>query len=223
MTSEPALAPVSSSHRPRMSWAVRLVLIACALACLLLAASFADERLRLWWNHNTVITGPMPASSESDLWHRIDLPGIDRPPIVSASAAHLPDHEEVLGVEILGHARAYRVHTLANPTHHVINDLIEDQPVSMTYCDMSDCARGFLGDAGTSPLDLGVGGIWRNGLVLRIHGRYYAQNTGENPDPSAARPGSWPLTTLPITRTTWAAWKTAHPDTDVYEGTPSHP
>ncbi len=155
-----------------------------------------------------------------DQLRKIDLPGISRPRTVPAAAAILSDEEEILGVEVNGHARAYRLKTLADPTHHVINDRLENQPVSITYCNVSECARTFLGPEGTASLDIGVGGLWKSGLVLRVDGLYYSQKTGERIN-HPTKPGSWPLVSHPVTRTSWAKWRARYPETDVYQGEPA--
>src|SRR5262249_40673622 len=74
-------------------------------------------------------------------WLHFNAPGIDRPPIVAAGDAGLNDNEEVIGVDVRGKARAYRLSALLDRQHHVVNDLIDGVPVTVTYCDLSNCLR----------------------------------------------------------------------------------
>ncbi len=152
---------------------------------------------------------------------RPSWPGVRTPVARPADrVSSIDENAEVIGVCIAGHARAYLVRALMrNPSRHVVNDLLEGQPVSVTFCDRTKCSRVFTGPAG-SPLDLGVGG-WRNdGMSLLVGDQEYSQETGE----SLASPGAAPLPypELPYERTSWRSWKRTHPDTDAYTGEQTH-
>jgi hypothetical protein len=95
---------------------------------------------------------------------------------------------------------------------HVVNDCIDGVPVTVTYCDRTDCARVFTGE-GNEALDVWTAG-YMDGLMLRYNGRFFLQNTGR---PVAADgPAPEVLPSLPHTRSTWKQWHSAHPDTDIY-------
>ena len=78
----------------------------------------------------------------------IRSPGLRTPPTTPASSAAIDDAEEVIGVEAGGRARAYRLRSLADPTSHIINDLVGGSAVTVTYCDKSGCVRAFGGAPG---------------------------------------------------------------------------
>ena len=147
--------------------------------------------------------------------------GINNPPIVPASQAGLPDDELIIGVEMNGRARAYRVSALRGPMSHVVNDVIDHSPVTVTYCDIRDCARGFTGKKRDTPLDVSLAGLHDGDLLLKTGDTMFSQSTGEglrNDGTTFA-----PLESHPIVRTTWKAWRDSHPSTDVYLGPQTRP
>src|SRR5262249_7607260 len=54
--------------------------------------------------------------------------GVIQPSTVTAENASLRDREEVIGVEVNGKARAYRITAMHDLTQHVVNDKIDDVP-----------------------------------------------------------------------------------------------
>jgi len=140
-------------------------------------------------------------------------PGVDRPLALPARGAPLRDDAPVLGVVVGARARAYSVAAMSAIARHVVNDIVGDMPVAVTYCDRTGCARAYAGAAGGGPLGVGMAGFDR-GLVLTAGGRLFRQDTGE----AVVGEGSFPFAGYPVEQTTWGAWKAAHPDTDVYIG-----
>jgi hypothetical protein len=138
------------------------------------------------------------------------------PPVVAAEAAGLDDAEKVIGVVVNGAARAYRLDALRDPRHHIVNDLVGGAPVSVAYCDQTDCIRTYTGP-GAEPLRVRIAGLRDCGLVVKLDGVYYDHRSGrvvEGP------PGASPLPhdRVPWTRTTWGAWRREHPATDISVG-----
>jgi hypothetical protein len=76
------------------------------------------------------------------------------------------------------------------------------------------CARVLTGP-GAGPLDVAVGG-YADGLVLWVDGHLYRQDDVSAAGDDSAPDG--PLANLDFEATTWAAWRLAHRDTDVYVG-----
>src|SRR5262249_5728336 len=133
-------------------------------------------------------------------------PGRQTPPAVAADAAAVPDDAEVIGVYAGGHARAYLVAALSGgPTRHVVNDLLGEQPVSVTHCERTGCSRAFTGGRAGTPLELDVAGWLHKGLALRVKDKDYAQATGECLSPGGGDP--LPYRAYPFLRTTWKAWR----------------
>jgi hypothetical protein len=144
---------------------------------------------------------------------------IQKPPAVPAASADLKDDSEVVGISAGGRHRAFLISRLGTVRSHVVNDLLGDQPVTVTYCSRTECIRVFTGPMG-EPLAVAVGG-WdnregREGLILRLGSRLYRQDTGGPAEDGTAAP--FPYPTADYERTTWGRWRDAHPDTDVYIG-----
>jgi Protein of unknown function (DUF3179) len=140
-------------------------------------------------------------------------PGVKQPPVVSAAAATLTDGDEVIGVVIGGKARAYPLRALGGaPQNHVVNDVMADTPVSVTYCDLGRCIRVYT-HSGAEPLDIHAAGLRRDELMLKVGGRLFSQKTGDTFDPG--RSDRFPFEAVAFEKTTWKKWRAAHPDTEV--------
>jgi hypothetical protein len=145
---------------------------------------------------------------------RVDVPGVRQPPAAPAAEADLGDGEPVIGVTAGGRSRAYSVAALSRgPASHVINDLLGGLPVTVTYCDLTGCSRVFTAGAGGEPLGLIQGGFRAGGMVVKLDGRSYRQDTGAPLDADGGP--ALPYRTLPAEETTWAEWRHAHPDTEL--------
>jgi Protein of unknown function (DUF3179) len=135
------------------------------------------------------------------------VPGIRQPAMISVAEAQLPDETRVVGIVHGTEARAYTVNSLSRMMTHVVNDLIQDVPVSITYCDLSDCARVLTTGTRGTPIDLWTGGFTNGQLQLRFEERQYTHMSEE-----------LPLEDYPFTVTTLKEWRESHPDTLVYVG-----
>jgi hypothetical protein len=136
------------------------------------------------------------------------LPGIVHPPVEAASAATAQDSAEVIGVSVNGHSRAYCVAEMVTPFTHVINDVIDGVPVTVTYCDRTGCARVFTNtDEPDRPLEVGVGGFADGQMLLHVDHKKFGQKSRDIP-----------LQELEFEKTTWGKWKSAYPDTDICTG-----
>src|SRR5260370_17701125 len=94
--------------------------------------------------------------------------GIRQPPTVAAQNAHLKDDDEVIGLEVEGKHRAYLVRAFAGPTRHVVNDLINQVPVTVTHCDRNGCTNVFSGSEKGKALEISLGGVVHDKLLLRL-------------------------------------------------------
>lgn len=145
---------------------------------------------------------------------------IIQPPVVPAAKARLSDGEEVIGVVVDGHARAYRLTAFASMFKHVVNDMINDTPVSVTYCDLMNCVRVFTDEDSDDPLELRTGG-YNKGMLLQVEGYgFYAQDNGT---PAHEGMKAFPYDAMKFERMTWREWRARHPKTDVYEGIEGNP
>jgi len=142
--------------------------------------------------------------------------GLRMPATVDASHADLKDEESVIGVSAGGKQRAYRVKAMVPVVTHVINDLLGDVPVTVTYDDRNDKVQVFTCDTTGRPMDVEMRGYY-NGMLIRSDGRMIRQDTGR----LLVQPGEegeQALTIHPHTRTDWKTWRTTFPDTDAYVG-----
>lgn len=149
----------------------------------------------------------------------LELPPVSALPASAPDAAGVRGDAEVIGVTVEGRHRAYVVATMTPLRSHVINDLIGTTPLTMTYCDRTDCARAYTAPGRETRLDLAVGGWLRatgkSGMILRSGRHRYLQATASPLDESTP---AFPYTEVRVKRTTWAKWRTDHPDTDVFIG-----
>lgn len=143
-------------------------------------------------------------------------PGLRMPATVKAQDADIKDDESVIGVSAGGKYRAYRVKAMVSVATHVINDLIGEVPVTVTYDEHADKSQVFTCDKMGRPMDVEMRGYY-NGMLIRNDGQMIRQDTGRR----MAQPGEegeQVLTLYPHTRTDWKTWRTTFPDTDAYVG-----
>ena len=201
--------------RVRQLPVVARVLIASVLVWgAVIGAAFGTERTWLFLNRNGI--GKSPPGKDNP-WRPFPQPGIERPAVVSAEGARLPDEEVVIGVVVGGKARAYRLDAFRDRRRHIVNDLIGRVPVSVTYCDLTDCVQVYTDPRGSTPLDVALAGLYEGQMVVKINGVLFIHKTGARLHPEAGSAGL-PYDSLPPTRTSWKEWKERHPETDVSGG-----
>lgn len=147
-----------------------------------------------------------------------DIPPLDNPAMITAAEASylLPD-DLVFGVEINGDARAYPLRIIG--WHEMLNDVIGGVPVALAYCTL--CGAGILFETQVAdqadPFVFGSSGLlYRSNKLMfdRQTQSLWNQFTGE-PIGGALMESGIALPILPLATTTWAAWRTAHPETTV--------
>ena len=193
----------------------RAILALAAAEALIVALALGYERASLWAARNRLSYQREPIARE--LW-RYETRGIVRPTILKAGEAGARDDEEVIGVEVAGKARAYRLDAFRDREAHIVNDLFEGVPVSVAYCDITDCVRAYAGPRGAAPLDLGLAGLIDREMVVKAGGVLYFHKSGEPVNPGEGR-APLPYKPLVPTRTTWKEWSRRHPETGLYTGT----
>jgi hypothetical protein len=202
-----------TARRPRPTHRPFLVFLAGLSGCFLVLAyvpSLADSLESL------VLVQPPPTRPGLSPDSVSDAPAVQQPPALPADEAALDDDTPVIGVLASGRARAYLVEALEQgASSHVVNDVLGGVPVSVTHCDLSGCTRVFSGATPGRPLELSVGGINGYRLVLKVDDRRYRQETSAPLDGGSP---PFPYREYPAERTTWGAWRRAHPGTDVYMG-----
>lgn len=153
--------------------------------------------------------GPRPISTP------FISPGLRQPATVPTRDALVPDDDEVIGVTIGTVSRAYHLPSMNSFSRIVINDLLADVPVTVTYDRQQDVAQVFTKRGLQQPLDVEVGGMFHGRLLLRLDGRFFFQADGK----VLAQPEATEellLDPLPFQRTRWRNWRQRHPQGDVF-------
>jgi len=99
--------------------------------------------------------------------------------------------------------------------HEIVNDRVAGEHVAITYCPLCGTGVAFRADDHDRPLTFGVSGLLYNSDML-----LYDRETESLWSQIMKQAISGPMTghrleVLPLTHTTWRAWRRAHPRTDV--------
>jgi hypothetical protein len=135
------------------------------------------------------------------------LPGMTAPVTLTPEEARVTETEQVIGITIGDEHRAYIVHAFAPLGQKVINDLIKDIPITVTYCDIYERARVFTSTERGEYLTVGLGG-WMNKEMF-----FYFDNIRFSQSSQNA-----PLPDYPYIITTWGEWLEVHPESRIYLG-----
>lgn len=145
------------------------------------------------------------------------IPSIQYPEMVGAAGAnHVGDNALVLGVNINGVQKAYPLAALW--FHEIVNDKIGNNYYAVCYCPLTRTGINVDATGDPRPLEYGVSGfLYNNNLIM--YDRSNAPDISFFPQMyftgvSGARRGEI-LSLLPLTMSTWKAWKTLYPNTDV--------
>jgi len=143
---------------------------------------------------------------------RDGIPAISQPQFVKAGEADfLRDGDRVLAVEVDGRAKAYPIRILN--WHEIVNDEVGGVPVAVTYCPLCLTGVVYRSTVDGANLQFGVSGLLYNNNVLM-----YDRQTESLWSQLESRAISGPkkgtaLETIPAAHTTWADWRSGHPDT----------
>lgn len=137
------------------------------------------------------------------------IPAIDDPQFVQPGEIELEPNEIVIGLERNGVAKAYPRRILAH--HEIVNDVIGEEPVAITYCPLTATVLGFRRGETT----MGVSGsLINSNLVLFDRGTdsFWPQMV---PTAIQGPEKGETLQEFRLTWTSWKQWRGAHPDTVV--------
>jgi hypothetical protein len=139
------------------------------------------------------------------------IPAIDSPSFVTVDEAEawLQDVEPVILVELDGQARAYPLQVLT--WHEIVNDVIGDIPVLVTFCPLCNTAIAFERTLDGTVYDFGTTGRLRySNLIMydRQTETWWQQATGEAivGELTGAR-----LNFVPAVIISWSDFRSAHP------------
>ena len=145
------------------------------------------------------------------------IPAIENPKYVKGEEADfLSPEDRVLALEINGEAKAYPLRILDR--HEIVNEA--DFVVS--YCPLCNSGSAFKALANGQASTFGVSGLLYNSDVLmydRTTESLWSQIKGEAISGTAS---GQKLELLPVVHTTWADWKTRHPNTWVLSTETGH-
>ncbi len=182
----------------------RLIRLVGAGIAAIVAAIAIMTGITVWDNSRTTNVGP----GHPDLTPRhFVAAGIRTPKVHTPEAAGLKPDSNILGVSIGGKHRAYLVDAFCTPATHIVNDMFDDVPVSVTYCDRTDFARVFTNVSRGAPLDLSMAGWLGTQMSLEL-GVWHFGHQAESPL----------LEDVAFERMTWREWLAKHPQTEVYTG-----
>jgi hypothetical protein len=195
-----------------LAWAA-VVLGFALVASLWVGGYYLAETARLRaWSRQTEVVPQLPPIRIGFM-----VPGVETPPMRPPAEAGLPDDAPVVGVVAGGHARAYALGSMRSPMRHIVNDVVGGMPVTVTYCDLSNCTRAFGGAGKAAPLDISQAGTFGDEMLVKVGHVTYKQATGKVYEPDTGYPSvPFPYQEYPLVRTTWGEWKARHPVTDVY-------
>lgn len=95
---------------------------------------------------------------------RDGIPSINAPRFVSASKATLGNDDLVISVSLEGETKAYPLRILV--WHEIVNDVVGDTPLAVTYCPLCGTAMVFKAEIGGQPRSFGVSGLLYQSDVL---------------------------------------------------------
>jgi hypothetical protein len=202
--------------RPLVRWGL-VALIGVEAAAV--AAIYQVARVDMKARQNTVTYGP---KAPPFFWKYTNR-GLTTPPAIHADASGLDPKEEVVGVVVGGKARAYRLEALRDRDRHVVNDVVGGIPVSVVFCDITNCVRVYTDPNATEPLKVESAGLFDGEMVVKVGENLYMHSTGR-PVTAEARPAPnsppIPYETTAPERVTWGEWRKRHPESDVFVGVP---
>ena len=147
------------------------------------------------------------------------IPALDDPAVTDADGGSwYPDDRIVFGVVIDGEARAYPKNIME--VHEMVNDTLGGRRIGMPYCTLCGSAQAYftdeLGDAYPQPV------FRTSGLLIRSNKMMYELETRSLIDTFTGEATSGPMgeagiafAQVSVITTTWADWKTAHPETTI--------
>ncbi|MFD1564489.1 DUF3179 domain-containing (seleno)protein [Haloarchaeobius amylolyticus] len=146
------------------------------------------------------------------------IPSIDEPEFAAADdpPSRLSANDLVFGVELNGDAKAYPRYVLV--WHEIVNDVVGEESVAVTYCPLTGTAQGFYRGAS----ELGVSGrLVNSNLIMYDRGSdtWWSQVLARGI--RGPHEGAY-LSEFQVTWTTWGRWRERHPETAVLTENTGH-
>ncbi len=143
------------------------------------------------------------------------IPAITSPQTVAAADARfLKASDRVVGVVLNGQARAYPISILTQ--HEIVNDNLGETAIAVTYCPLCDSVIVFDRATEIGVKEFGVSGLLYNSNVLMYDRSEKESLWSQMKMEGVSGPAKGiKLQTLPMELTSWNAWQSKHPETDV--------
>ena len=119
---------------------------------------------------------------------------------VTIDETELPDDAEVIGIEVNGQSYAFPKQYMSGVGDHIASEVFDGLPVTVTYCNESECVRVFSNRQSSSRIELEQFGLINEGLAVKFQGKVYAQESNDIP-----------LEDYDFTVVSWLEWKAANP------------
>lgn len=145
---------------------------------------------------------------------RDGIPAIFDPKFVRPPAASfLKDSDIVIGLTMGATARAYPLRILV--WHEIVNDVIDGQPVMVTYCPLCGTAMVFSRRISSKDHTFGVSGLLYNSDVLMYDHETESLWSQLKMEAVSGEMMGQKLEWISSAQMTWGAWRSQHPDTVV--------
>lgn len=139
------------------------------------------------------------------------IPPIDDPRFENAGAVDwLGETEPVLAFELGGEARAYPLQVMT--WHELVNDVVGDVPVTISYCPLCNSALAYDRRLGDRILDFGTSGKLYNSSLVMYDRQTESLWTHFDARAVVGHLTGEQLVTYPVATTSWADFRDAHPD-----------
>ncbi len=140
------------------------------------------------------------------------IPALDQPQFVSVAQAddYLEDDEAVVVLDIGGDVRAYPVQILI--WHEIVNDVVGDIPVAITYCPLCNSAVTFERTVQGEVTTFGTSGLLFNSALVMYDRLTESLWTHYNGEAIAGLAGGERLDPISSPLLGWAEFKAAFPD-----------
>lgn len=135
---------------------------------------------------------------------------INKPNFTSWASSGFGNDEKIIGISINGQARAYPYYILYR--HKIINDVIDGQPIAVTYSPTCDTNPVFLRTIGGEVTTFGDTGILYQGCMVMKDANtntYWSQPWGTG---IIGQNVNIDLLRIPAISTTLGKWKDTYPD-----------
>lgn len=139
------------------------------------------------------------------------IPPIDAPRFVPAEEVDwVGDDEAVIALDLGDEHRAYPVQILM--WHEIVNDVVGERPVAVTYCPLCNSALAFDRQVGERLLTFGTSGrLYLSALVMYDRQTESLWSQVERTAIAGVLTGT-ELDLIPVTTVRWADWRAAHPE-----------